>query len=174
MSNEPSLEWTLEQVQAAQAQWDIDRPGEASSRTCPLSKWDAIQRIENCRKQFTEGDQGALMAALRVCACHEIAMPDWLATAFIKAYDQVLNCREKSWDVVFGAPFPKGTNIKARRKERTLRFAVLREVRRIRDRYPDRAINADFFEEVGEKFNIGKTLAEEFYRSALKIIPRAK
>lgn len=81
----------------------------------------------------------------------------------------MLNCREKSWDVVFGAPFPKGANIRARRKKRTLMFAVLNEVRRIRDSDPERTIDAHLFEEVGAKFNIGKTLADEYYYAALHL-----
>lgn len=169
-NGEPTLEWIWEQVQAAQAQWDSEHPGEESSRTCPISKWDALQRIENCHKHFTEGDQGALMAALRVCACHEIAMPDWLATAYIKAYDQVLTCREKSWDVVFGAPFPKGANIRARRKKRTLMFGVFNTVNDAILR--GQTIDPVLFESVGKKFNLGKTLAEEYYREARKLIPR--
>ena len=171
---EPSLEWTWEQVQAAQAQWISEYPGEESSRTCPLTKWDAIQRIESRRKQFDAGDQGALMAALRVCACHEIVMPEWVASAYIKAYDQVLTCREKSWNVVFGAPFPKGANINARRKKRVLMFAVLNAVNHIRSSDDSRTIDAHLFEEVGAKFSIGKTLAEEYYRAALSLVPRVK
>ena len=113
------------------------------------------------------------MQAIRECARCDFVMPPWVGSAYIKAFDTILNYKSKDWNEVFGSPIPKNANLNALRKKRRLRFAVLNEVNNILSRNPWQPIDVGLFEEVGKKFCIGKTLAQEYYYSAKKIMGRS-
>lgn len=95
-------------------------------------------------------------------------MPEWVEEAYINSVDRVAAYEEKSWDDVFGKPIPKGANLSASRKKHLLEGRVYLKLREIILRNPERAIDAGLFEEAGAEFNVGKTLAEEFYRAMIK------
>jgi hypothetical protein len=170
-------DWTFEEVLVANEDTLAKTPGRsASDPTLPLFQWLAFRSLEHCKEEF-ERDSYWLMTAIRICANHDLPLPEWAAKAYIKAYDAVNNAREKSWDVVFGKPYPKGRHLKATREKRMLKFAVLNEVNATLQNNPDTAIDEYLFEVVGEKFNIKKTLASEYYYEAKKqidswVIPR--
>lgn len=132
--------------------------------TRPLYQWNGAQRLEAMRA-------GALingfdvLACVRICANHDLVMPEWLAFAFIRRYDAVLNCRAGSWDdpAAFGKPYPKGTHLSALRKARVNSYAVWNMVNSILKANPERAIDKGLFEEVGEHLGLGATLADEYY-----------
>lgn len=159
-------------VAAAQAETesilDSDPTRSIADPTLPIYRVVAGFRLEELGKAFAAGDRGALMAALRVCANHDLPMPQWLSKAYIRSYDQVLTCRVKSWDEAFGAPFPKGANLNALRKRRELRYRIGLAVLNRIQRYPDMPIDKGLFEAVGKEFNVGASLAEELYYSAVK------
>lgn len=165
-------EWTLQEAQAAQAAALAADPTRSDSDpSLPLFQWVALHQLDALRQQFDAGDGMALLAAVRHCANHDLAMPAWVADAFIQCYDRVLTCRAGSWDDVFGRPYPKGANLNAMRKRRTLRFAVWNEVQRILMSEPDTAIDAGLFERAGAAIRppIGKTQAEAYYYAAAKM-----
>ncbi len=135
--------------------------------TLPVSQLFGRLFLEEERAKFASGDRVALLAAVRECARCGLPMPEWVASAYIRSYDQVLNCRVKSWDEAFGQPFPKGSHINALRKRRELRFAVgLAVLDRVK-RDPSTPIDKGLFEVVGEEFGIGASQAEELYYSAV-------
>lgn len=134
-----------------------------SDPTLPVSRLFGELDIEQDRQKFEAGDKWALLAAVRECARCSIPMPDWLATAFILAYDGVLNCRIGSWDEAFGRPFPKGTHLAAKRKRRTKAPAVWLAVRKATD--AGEPLDEGLFERVGKKLGLGKTQTAEFYYS---------
>ncbi len=135
--------------------------------TLPVSQLFGRLSLEEERERFTAGDRVALLAAVRECARCGLPMPDWVASAFIRSYDQVLNCRVKSWDEAFGKPFPKGKHVEALRQRRELRFAVgLAVLDRVK-RDPSTPIDKGLFEVVSEEFGIGASQAEELYYSAV-------
>jgi hypothetical protein len=76
----------------------------------------AHERLEEERARYNAGDMAALFGALRVCANHDLVMPEWVSRAFIRGYDKVLTCRAGSWDEAFGAPYPKGFHLVGTRK----------------------------------------------------------
>ena len=82
---------------------------------------------------------------------------------YIRAFDKVLNLRVKSWDEAFGAPLPKGARLQDRRRHRELGPAVWLEVRQLLNSLSPPAIDEALFEQVGQKFGIKKTLAQEIY-----------
>lgn len=119
--------------------------------------------FEVLRANFEGGNERALMLAIRNCAEYGVPLPEWVSAAYIKAYDAVSGAAVKSWDDVFGAPYPKGTQLAALRKRRRLRFAVRSAVAEILREHPQTPIDEALFERVGERFNIGKTLASDLY-----------
>jgi hypothetical protein len=164
--------WTFEEAIAEHDKEIAANPEKWNDPTTPLFQWCALQRLEIYRENFQNGNKYSLMLAIRICANHDLILPDWVSKAYITAFDGVQNYRNKSWDEVFGAPNKKGTNLNASRKKRELKLAVLLEVRRIYfSQLPRPAIDILMYEEVGKKFNIGKTLAAEYYYSALKMLP---
>jgi hypothetical protein len=134
----------------------------------PLFQWAALNDLEHMKEVFEKGDSYLLMTAIRVCACHSLPLPNWAASAYIKAYDSVNNARDKSWDSVFGLPYKKGTHLSAIRKKRVTKVKVWIEIKDILKKNPKTAIDEALFESVGKKNNIGKTLASEYYYEAVK------
>lgn len=53
-------------------------------------------------------------------------MPDWLASAFLRRYDAVLNCRIGTWDEAFGAAQPRGKHLSTLRLHRMFGARVQR------------------------------------------------
>jgi hypothetical protein len=159
-------DWTFEEALNAN-QVELNKtPGRSSSDpTLPLFQWWTLSELEHCRENF-DSDPYWLMTAIRLCANHELPLPEWAATAYIKAYDDVHNARKKSWDEVFGKPYEKGSHLNAIRKERNLEFDVLNSITNRLREVPPPAIDCALFEEIGKDFNIGKTLASKYYYAA--------
>ncbi|MDO8335036.1 MAG: hypothetical protein Q7T35_10255 [Nitrosomonas sp.] len=165
-------DWTLEEAKAANAAALLENPERNDSDpTLPIFQWFALHELDNLHARYKQGEKFALMLAIRQCANHDLVMPPWVATAYIKVFDVVLNCNSKDWNEVFGNPIPKGAQLNALRQKRRLKFAVFNEVNDILKRDPSRAIDGILFDEVGEKFGISKTLADEYYYSVKKILP---
>ncbi len=127
----------------------------------------ALSEIEDLRKQFEEGNQAALLAAIYYCASCNLPLNDWIAYAFIKRYaDVLIFAKYKTWDKVFGLPYPKGTHLKALRSENRLKFKVWQYVEEeIKKGLP---IDDGLFEVVGEHFKLGKTTVSKYYYSQKK------
>lgn len=157
MSYDP--EWTLDQA------WEAHQRSGKEGPDSPLFQWVTHQELIALGQAFEAGDKWSLMLAIRKCANHDMPLPEWARSAYIAAFDTVLNARSKSWDEVFGMPYPKGQHLAAIRKKRTLRYAVCNEIKTIRKMEPGTAIDEGLFERVGSKFNIGKTLAADLYYS---------
>lgn len=146
---------------------------EATSENCvhgPIFQWSAARKIEAEREAVENGDGFAVLACIRRCVTNNLVAPEWLAYAFNRRYDKVLNCHVRSWDEAFGKPYP-GKSISDLRRRRELRFAVLNAVNNIRCQ-PGRAIDESLFEEVGAEFGIKKTLCSELYYEAKALLPQ--
>ena len=164
---------TLEEAQAAtDAALAADPYRSDSDPTLPVYQWATLHELNRERQQFEAGDRMALFAAIRKCANHDLPLPAWAATAYIAAYDHVLNCRAKSWDEVFGTPYPKGVNLNAMRKRRILRFRVYRLVTEILQAERHTPIGVALFERVGREMRppIGKSEAAERYYEAMRLL----
>lgn len=166
-------DWTLEQAHLAQEQHARDRGLHSIAQVGPdgpLYQWFALHELDRLRAEFDRGDSTALLAAIRKCANHDVVLPEWVSRAFISAYDRVLACEAKSWDDVFGRPYPSGANVSAMRKRRRLRYAVRNEIQRILDAELATAIDVGLFERVGERLALGKTATQELYYESVKLL----
>jgi hypothetical protein len=129
--------------------------------TLPIFRLHGMERLEQERLHFEAGNKMSLLAAIRICANHDLVMPEWVALAFIAGYDKVLNCRANSWDAVFGNPYSKGKHLAAMRKKRELSPAVWLAVNDARNQ--GATVDENLFEQVGKELGLGKTLAAEYY-----------
>ena len=129
---------------------------------------DALHELDLLRQRYEAGDSFSLMQAVFKCAQRSLVMPAWVAQPFIDGYYAVVNCRAKSWDDVFGSPYPKGAQLAARRKRRLALVAVWNAATAILMKEPDVAIDVGFFERIGRDAHppVGKTLAAELYYAA--------
>jgi hypothetical protein len=182
-------DWTVEQVMEAQRQAQANGLG-FSDPSGPVSQWDGLHRLDQLERQFTAGDEAALLEAIAVCARHDLVIPEWAAVAYLRAYLRVIHFETDSWDVAFGRPHPRGIHLRKAQKRRQLRFQVYNHVRAMLnardykwervtpvpinvsaavayiDSYgdpPDIGIGDELFDLVGEEFGIHKTLCSKLY-----------
>ena len=100
---------------------------------------DAKSTIE---RRFEEGDKRSLFEMFFWCTALRLPVPDWAARAINKAYWQFDSGGLKSWEAVFGKPFPGKSRKKAFTDSHAL--AVQMEVHRIVWR-EECAIDEDLF-----------------------------
>ncbi|WP_146014047.1 hypothetical protein [Trinickia dabaoshanensis] len=94
-----------------------------SLSTCQ-AQWVQLRNIKRLESHFVAGDTQALMLAIALIMQHRLEPPEWVATAYLRAYDDVQNGDANTWDDALGHPFPKGRQPAAFRKERDLVFTV--------------------------------------------------
>ena len=132
----------------------------------------AQSRLDRERVAYEAGDNMALLAAIRVCATHDLVIPEWASKGFIAAYDKVLNCQTNSWDDAFGEPYP-GKQVNRLKQRRNNKPNVFTSVRRLQNENPDLPLmsNRDvtgIFDIVAEDLAIGPTICRELYYEAAK------
>jgi hypothetical protein len=165
--------WTASWEEASQEQ---ERHAEGEG---PVFQWQACRDIESMKPEIDSGSGFAVLACIRKIVTHGLVAPAWLANAFNRRYDSVLNCRVRSWDdpKAFGVPYPKNAKLPAMKTRRGQGLSIYRRVEelvgtRIYAGNPDlKAIPDTFkrddvlFEKVGKEFKIGKTACGEIYRA---------
>lgn len=158
--------WTPEEVLAAYQAY-LKENSMADSKT-PLHQWLALKHLDSLEAQF-KTDKSCLMEAIDVCAREGLPMPEWVAVAYREAYRRVIHTQEeKSWDVVFGDPYKKNTQLKAERKLRDLMVQVLNTAKEIRKSDTRPPSGKEFTREIGRRLWIGNRQAEEIYYKAIK------
>ena len=158
-------EWTTEEAMEANRAALAENPDrEIGDPTLPFWQWYALRELGWLNSQFKQGDHGALLDALHVCAVHDLVMPAWVAESYLDAYRTVLAGEAKSWDEVFSPPHPKGAHLNRIRKERKNRWRVYSEVTRLHD--AGEPLDEALFCKVGGKLGLGKTQTSEIYYQA--------
>ncbi|MGD9597627.1 MAG: hypothetical protein AB7G76_06320 [Steroidobacteraceae bacterium] len=152
--------WTHEQAREAQQRF-IDAGGNWADPTSPFSQWVGLHKLDAYEQSFKSGNKYALMCALRECARASLPMPDWVATAYIGAFDCVSFYRAKTWDDVFGPALPKGAQLAALRKRLMKSVQVWNAVNERHKR--GEAIDDALFADVGQKLALGLSLTKEYY-----------
>lgn len=166
-------DWTIQQAIEANER-ALEKDPTLPSRVQPLFVWAALRDLAHYEQLFLSGDNFALLIAVRICAQHEMPLPDWAARAFIKKFDTVLNLRAGSWDEAFGRPYPKGFHLNRARRRRELQPRIYVHIQEILAMDPKTPIGEGLFEQVGKEFGIGKTLASELYYSMVKDLSMAR
>ena len=162
--------WTASLEEAQEEEKRVS--AECTSGPCsPVMQWAAASQISEWKQAVINGDGFAVLGCIRGCVTHGLVAPDWLAYAFNRKYDAVLNCRAGSWDdpKSFGPPYPKGKHLSRMRQDRIGRFTVLNAVRDTIKRDPDKAIDRGLFDEIGRALGFGATRAERLYYEAVNM-----
>lgn len=124
--------------------------------------------LEGCRESFESGNKWSLMQAIMVSAQERRALPEWASKAYIAAFETCRTGAAKSWDDVFGKPYPLGAHHAAVTKRHRVQWHLFRSVKEMLKDNPGMAIDDGIFEAIGKEFGVGKTLAKKFYYDAKK------
>ena len=141
---------TLEEAQALQHHLLAGRDG-LLIRGPVLRACGAHELIE--LRAFYEANP---LDGMAQCAVYDLIAPDWLARAFLKGFDAVVNCRVKSWDEAFGSPTPKGRQLDAMRRDRMNRPRVWLLVNDYARRFPSEPM-----ERLWESFDVKRSAGSE-------------
>jgi hypothetical protein len=154
------ITWTPEQAVAAQEAAAAANPKLIRG---PLCEWQTLHELLELESQFRAGDKGALLHAIYKCSLDGLPLPEWVATAYGRAYRRILACEAKSLDEAFGSPFPKGHHVAAARRRRELRPAIYLRIKAMLDGESPPPVDDELFEQVGAEFNVGKTVCAKLY-----------
>lgn len=160
MSGDEAEDELIRRVIDQQAEFEKAHPKEIW-REGPLYQFVATSELAGWKRSYEAGDDMALLSAVRSCAQYGLKMPDWVATEFIRKYDLVLNCKVKTWDEAFGAPYPKNSNINAMRKRREHQPCVFNRVTELNKQGVP--VNDELFRIVGAEMNISASLCRKYY-----------
>lgn len=156
-------EWTAEQALEAGA----DGP------KSPFHRWAAWHLMDEHRVAYETGRNIPLFVALRLCACHGLPMPDWVAEAYLRGHNRWNSFDAPSLDEAFGVQLPKGSHISRLRKESKLRIAVPLKVRELQQQ--GRALDESLFRDVGLALNVsGSTARDAYYKSSVRRLLQKK
>lgn len=129
-----------------------------AEQSLPLSP--AVE-LEAKRQGFGEGNKLALVDAIRICAKHDLPLPAWVSREFLFAYDCVLNLEIATWDDVLGTPRQVAKHLVKKKKEQFDSARVLLAL--MQARQVGRSISGVLFEEIGERYGLGKTRVSDIY-----------
>lgn len=159
----PNSNWTFDEAYAEHSQWLIANPDKKSHPAAPLYQWFALQKLNQLEACFADGDEFALMDAIHECAKHDLVLPEWAARAYLKGYYAVVNARSKSWDEVFGSPYPPRVKLHNARTNRVNGAIIYDLVNQILMDEPKTPIDRGLFERVGKMVNVSDSQAEKLY-----------
>lgn len=182
----PIEDWTFDEAVKAEEEWEvISKPAAAGKAFIryeqmgadrelafllsdnvrgPLFRWIGVQELRELGAAYEKGHKEAILEAVFTCALNSIPLPEWLETAFLKAYRNVRQYRAKSWDDVFGKAHKKGTQLATKRQEREKSLSVYHRIRAIKRAEPSTPIDDALFERVAGEFHIGSsTMMKEYY-----------
>ena len=124
-----------------------------------------LAKLERAEQDLADGDKGAILRAVFICAGNHMAMPDWLREAFMSAYQKAKNPRAK-WDEVFGTPREK--NLKAHQVEVRRRLApmIWVTIGDLRAKQPRK----NHFHDVAHQFGISEATCRNYFRQMKKAV----
>jgi len=101
------------------------------------------------RSYFEANHKRALIDTIAFALLYEKEIPAWARKALIEGY---FDNRPKSWDDLFGSPFPKGAKVASLRKLNRIKTKVFLRVKELRAE--GRPIGDELFEQVGKEFAV--------------------
>jgi len=159
--------WSASEGEALAAQRAYRDTG-GPSPAGPIFQWSAAKNVLSRREKIAAGDGYAVMYCVHLCVWHGLVAPDWLARAFLRRFRLVSRAEVGSWDEAFGRPWKKGVHLNRIRRRQEVGPAIVNAVVDAVAADPSRAVDQKFWEEIGKIAGVGKTLAEELYRSAIR------
>ena len=123
------------------------------------------------------------MRAVAVCARQGLRLPDWLVDAFLTRFRAVAHLRVGSWDEAFGVPFPRGTQLAAKRRRFEARARVANVLTEFVQRHPELSVDDVYaaasakvrdrgtgpVAEYAGRLGVGRTEAQRLYAEAINL-----
>jgi hypothetical protein len=140
-------------------------------------KQDAhLKLLEEYRRLFGGGNKHALIEALWACLLQDsleeapsVFLPEWVKAALMHAYLTFLNAELRSWDEIFGKPFPGKTRKRLLKLRRTME--IWERVEKLKKQ--GRAVDGILFHDVaaeleqeGRGIGSGSTVRDLYYSIA--------
>jgi hypothetical protein len=115
------------------------------------------------RVNFENGDKRALLDVILACARKDLPLPAWANAAFGEAFWRSRRGKLKSWNEVFGKPYPGKSRKGAATEARGIDIWL--EINRLHH-HEGRAIDEGLFELVGKKLGVGRrsTVSRLYWR----------
>lgn len=127
------------------------------------------------RRQLIERGGGrGVLTAIADCAKHGLALPPWLAAAFLSRFNAVISLQVPSWDdpAAFGPPHPKNTRLHRLRKDEAAEGPIYGYVQKLLRDDSSRAIDNSLFDDVAAHFAkvplLGRSECSRIYYQAVK------
>lgn len=114
------------------------------------------ERLQRYERLFAAGRRSALIDALALCAKAGAPMPQWLAEAYLRIYDDILRGRQVDLNDEFGFTL-RDPRVRNRRYLIATRSAEVGNAI-LKAHHSGRPINTELLEEVGE--GLGLTLRQ--------------
>jgi len=121
-----------------------------------VANWGDAHYLQDLEIEYKKTCNPAIiLEAVFVCAMNGFKLPEWLQTAFIKAYRKVRHYKieKNSWDEAFGKPFPKKTHIGANQEKRENKYKIYYRIKELHE--SGTPIDEKLFSRVGREFAIG-------------------
>ncbi|RJF86791.1 hypothetical protein D3874_06965 [Oleomonas cavernae] len=166
----PARFLTVAEARRAVDDWWVNQSNTEPASDAVRDQWLMLDvwlhELEELKNKIREGDKAELLRAMRICAGARLVTPEWLAVAFIEAYDSVARRFEAgSWDDIFGKPVAKGTHVGRLRERRRKRIEVYRAVKLALRADPPPPVDQSLFELVGKVCCVSPSVAKELYYS---------
>ncbi len=129
--------------------------------------WVAAKMIQEHRENI-ECDGVALLDAIGRLMRYRLRPPRWLADAFLKRTTLFENYERRTLDEVFGHVPPDERTRRTRQRWQHLLDPVYNALADAVRADPKRPIDIGLFEEIGDAFDIGKTLCRDLYDEAVR------
>jgi len=141
-------------------------------RTQAEQEQHIANKLEDARKCFESGDAWGLARAIAICGQYKVAMPRWVASAYMDKFEGVHYGRERV--LTLGSPYRKDAKITAVAKQMNAGWEVYKAMTEYLQAHPLEGL-ADAYIEVSSALNaggvkIGKAAVAKYYKDALQAI----
>ena len=114
--------------------------------------------LSECQLHYESGQRNALIVAILWCIQEGLPPSPWLRNECKKAWRTV----KKSWDEVFGPPFPKGKHWHYYNRNLKIGDRLKERIEFLHEK-EGRSITQGLFEEVGKEFGVSGSVARDLY-----------
>jgi hypothetical protein len=135
--------------------------GDPTSPSSPVDQWLALHDIDALKRRYDAGEAFALLHAIKLCAAHELVMPDWLARAYLDKLRTVTHYEVRPLDQAFGSYLPKGSKLSAHRSRIVKGPRVWLEV--TRRNAGGEPIDEQLFANIGNEFGHSASIVRDYY-----------
>lgn len=129
------------------------------------TKQTAALNFERLRVRFGDGEKAAALHALAFAYYLKVPPPDWAIAHVLQGYQRWGYAEVRTLDEALEIERPKGFRLDAASRAIQHGGSILMEVNKRLETEP---YDDQIFEDAGQRWGIGKTVAKEIYYAAMK------